>query len=106
MESWVKEENELIMFASKTGYYIDRTWREVYLIDGLINLSKLTALQPGQGALTKFLNIVEPNHTLCIEGITECRLQAYFAKRGYEQGMNDYTYVYLRRSEPLAKSQP
>jgi len=50
-----------------------------------IDLSNMEADEPGQGALTKFLDKYEPRHVFCVENIHNPRLPAYLERRGYLQ---------------------
>ena len=54
-----------------------------------IDLANLDALNPGNGALTLFLDTYEPDFTFRVESIHNERLVCYLERRGYTRMKTD-----------------
>lgn len=48
------------------------------------DLANLSAVHPGHGAFTRFLDAYEPHFTFFVENIMNQRLISYLGKRGYK----------------------
>lgn len=63
--------------------------------DGYV-IANVAATTPGKGALTRFLDRVEPEHTLVFENLLNPRLGPYLAKRGYVPDLCELSPSYTR----------
>ena len=52
------------------------------------DLANLSAVHPGHGAFTRFLDAHEPHYTFFVENIMNQRLVGYLLKRGYTVATN------------------
>jgi hypothetical protein len=73
--AWIKEPS-LNLYVRNTKHINFRTTD--------FDLANLSALHPGHGAFTLFLDTYEPNHTFFVEHIMNKRLVGYLMERGYE----------------------
>ncbi len=60
-----------------------------------VELATIDAENPGQGALTAFLDKYEKVYNIYVENALEPRFQAYFVRRGYHLARHDFCYEWL-----------
>lgn len=79
---WIREPGLLI--------YVRRSIHDGYVI------ANVAATKPGKGALSRFLDRVEPEHTLVFENVLNPRLKPYLEKRGYRPDLCELSPSYIR----------
>jgi hypothetical protein len=73
--AWIHE-GDLELYVRRTSGGFEEKW-------GHYQLANMSALTPGNGSLTRFLNKYEQQYQFYIENILDKRLVSFFERRGY-----------------------
>lgn len=90
--SWIKEGEG----KQRLRIYVRRTYEGLRDVYGDYQLANITAVSPGNGGLTRFLNKWEPHYTFYVENVLNVGLRRYLERRGYVGDNESHAPSYLK----------